>query len=72
VSEHVAVDETALKAGTHHGASYYQHQAFLRAVTGQGPVDVTAEDGYEAVLMGMAAEISAAQHRVVEMGELIG
>jgi hypothetical protein len=35
-------------------------------------VDVTAEDGYEAVLMGMAAEISAAQHRVVEMGELIG
>ena len=72
VSEHVAVDETALKAGTHHGASYYQHQAFLRAVTGQGPVDVTAEDGYEAVLMGMAAEISAVQHRVVEMGELIG
>jgi predicted dehydrogenase len=71
VTTHVEVDATALKAGTHHGASYYQHQAFLRAVQGQGPVDVTAEDGYWAVLMGMAAEISAREKRSVEMAELV-
>jgi len=72
VSEHVAVDPTALKAGTHHGASYYQHQAFLRAVLGEGGVDVTARDGTWAVLMGMAAEISAREKRSVAMAELAG
>ncbi len=72
VTTHVAVDDVALKAGTHHGASYYQHQAFLSAIKHGTPVQVTAEDGYWAVLMGMAAEMSAAQHRVVEMGELLG
>lgn len=70
VSEHVAVDEMALKAGTHHGASFYQHQAFLRAVRGEGPVDVSAADGYQAVLMGMAAEISAREKRAVALAEL--
>ena len=70
VTTHVAVDATALRAGTHHGASYYQHRAFLRAVLEGGPVTVTAEDGYWAVLMGMAAEISAAQGRVIDMREL--
>ena len=67
---HVAVDATALKAGTHHGASFYQHRAFLRAVREGAPVDVTAEDGYWAVLIGMAAERSAREKRVIEMREL--
>jgi hypothetical protein len=35
-------------------------------------VTVTAEDGYRAVLMGTAAEISAREHRVVEITELLG
>jgi myo-inositol 2-dehydrogenase / D-chiro-inositol 1-dehydrogenase len=70
VTTHVAVDDTALKAGTHHGASYYQHQAFLRAVLRGGPVEVTADDGYWAVIMGMAAEISAREKRAVAISEL--
>lgn len=70
VTTHVAVHETALRAGTHHGASYFQHQAFLRAVLHGGPVEVTAEDGYWAVVMGMAAEISAKEKRAVAIGEL--
>jgi myo-inositol 2-dehydrogenase/D-chiro-inositol 1-dehydrogenase len=70
VTTHVAVDDTALKAGTHHGASYYQHQAFLRAVLGGGPVEVTVDDGYWAVIMGMAAEISAKEKRAVAISEL--
>ena len=68
--EHVAVEAHALAAGHHHGATYYQHQKFLAAVRGEGPVEVTAHDGLMAVAIGTAAEISAREHRVVEMSEL--
>ena len=37
---------------------------------GAGPVEVTARDGMMAVAIGTAAEISAREHRVVEMAEL--
>lgn len=67
---HVDVDEAALRAGSHHGATYYQLGAFLAAVTAGAPVQVTAEDGLRAVAMGVAAERSAREHRVVEMSEL--
>jgi myo-inositol 2-dehydrogenase / D-chiro-inositol 1-dehydrogenase len=67
---HVEVDETALKAGSHHGSTYYEHQKFIAAVRGEGAVEVTAEDGLRAVAIGMAAEISAREKRAVEMSEL--
>lgn len=66
----VPVDETALKAGTHHGSTFYEHQRFNAAVRGAGPVEVTAQDGLMAVAIGTAAEISAREKRVVEMAEL--
>jgi myo-inositol 2-dehydrogenase / D-chiro-inositol 1-dehydrogenase len=64
--EHVAVDEAALKAGSHHGSTFYQHQKFIAAVRGE----VTAQDGLMAVAIGTAAEISAQEKRVVTMSEL--
>jgi predicted dehydrogenase len=64
---HVDVDARALAAGSHHGATYYQLQAFLAAATAGGPVHVTADDGLRAVAMGVAAETSAREHRAVEM-----
>jgi myo-inositol 2-dehydrogenase / D-chiro-inositol 1-dehydrogenase len=68
--EPIAVDAAALKAGTHHGATYYQLGAFLDALeTGKAPA-VSAEDGYRAAAMGLAAEISAREHRAVAMAEL--
>jgi predicted dehydrogenase len=70
--EHVAVDHAVLEAGHHHGATFYQLQAFLDAIAGKGPTIVTAEDGLAAVAMGTAAEISAREGRVVEMRELTG
>ena len=70
VRTHVEVDPTALAAGTHHGATFHQLQAFVAAVRGEGPVVVTADDGLRAVAIGMAAEISARERRVVEMSEL--
>jgi len=67
--EHVAVDAQALNAGQHHGATYYQHQAFRAAVLGEGPVIVSAFDGLMAVAIGAAAELSVREKRVVEMNE---
>lgn len=66
----VEVDQAALAAGSHHGSTFYEHQRFNAAVRGAGPVEVTATDGMMAVAIGTAAEISAREHRVVEMAEL--
>ena len=66
----VEVDAAALHAGSHHGSTYYEHQRFIAAVRGEGPVEVTARDGLIAVAIGTAAEISAREHRVVAMSEL--
>lgn len=67
--ELVTVDPAAMAAGSHHGATFHQHEAFARAVRGEGPVEVTARDGLLAVLIGAAAEISAREKRVVELAE---
>lgn len=68
----VPVDDAVLAAGHHHGATYYQHLAFLGAIAGTGPVAVSAEDGLKAVAMGTAAEISAREHRAVTLAEVLG
>ncbi len=67
---HIAVDQAVLDAGSHHGSEYYQHLAFRAAACGDAPVLVTADDGLRAVAIGVAAEISAREKRVVEMEEL--
>jgi predicted dehydrogenase len=66
----VAIDKAAMAAGSHHGATFHQHEAFARAVRGDGPVEVTALDGLHAVAIGTAAEISAREKRVVTLTEL--
>ena len=66
----VHTDETALNAGSHHGSTFYEHQKFNAAVRGESKVEVTARDGLMAVAIGTAAEISAREHRVVDMSEL--
>ena len=66
----IHTDPVALQAGSHHGSTFYEHQKFNAAVRGEGPVEVTAEDGLRAVAIGAAAEISAREHRVVAMAEL--
>jgi len=67
----VPVDETAMAVGTHHGATYYQHVAFQRAVRGEAPVEVTPHDGLMAVAMGQAADQSVVQHRPIEITEVL-
>jgi predicted dehydrogenase len=66
----VHVDEAVLRAGDHHGSTYFQHAGFFRAVTDGAPVEVTLQDGIKAVLIGLAAERSAKEGRAVTMAEM--
>tara|TARA_B110000285_G_scaffold227603_1_gene289176 strand:+ start:1497 stop:2600 length:1104 start_codon:yes stop_codon:yes gene_type:complete len=65
VTEHILVPEAALNAGSHQGATFFQHQAFLAAVLRGGPPAVSVEDGLMAVLMGLAAQASASTGKAV-------
>lgn len=61
----VPVDEHVLKAGDHHGSTYYQHLKFRRAILDGAPVEVTMRDGLRAVLIGLAAERSIREGRAI-------
>jgi predicted dehydrogenase len=63
----IPVDPALLAAGDHNGSTYYQHLGFAAAVRGEGPVAVTAHDGWWAVAMGLAAQESAAQGQAVDL-----
>lgn len=68
----VPVDPDLLEAGDHNGSTFYQHRKFLELVRGTRPTpEVTLKDGRMAVLMGLAAQISIKEHRVVELSELL-
>ncbi|MEC8098820.1 MAG: Gfo/Idh/MocA family oxidoreductase, partial [Pseudomonadota bacterium] len=69
-SDTVHVEKEILDAGYHSGATYFQNQAFLKAVRGEADVIVTAEDGHRAVAMGVAAQMAAAEARIVSMKEV--
>jgi myo-inositol 2-dehydrogenase/D-chiro-inositol 1-dehydrogenase len=66
----VEVDAEVLHAGAHHGATYYAHKKFREAILGTGPVEVTLQDGLKAVAIGLAAERSAKEKRVVALDGL--
>lgn len=55
----IPVDPALLAAGDHNGSTFYQHQRFQRAATGAQGADVTLDDGWWAVAMGLAAQQSA-------------
>lgn len=71
VEKDVPVDSTLLEAGDHNGSTFYQHQRFLDVVRTKADVEVTLSDGKKAVLMGIAAQRSMIEKRVVEMNELL-
>ena len=60
VREDIHVDEAVLKAGDHHGSTYYQHMHFRDMVlAGRNDPQVSVADGLWSVLIGEAAEESA-------------
>lgn len=67
VEHEIAVDPALLAAGDHNGSTFYQHKRFVAAARGQGPVDVSLEDGTWAVKIGQAAQQSAREGRAVDL-----
>jgi myo-inositol 2-dehydrogenase/D-chiro-inositol 1-dehydrogenase len=65
--EIVEVDENILRAGDHHGSTFFQHQRFLDMVRNGGAPEVTLEDGYWAVLVGEAAEESVRSGAAIDL-----
>jgi len=65
--EYISIDPAVMTAGAHSGATYHEHLAFRRAILGQGQIEVGVPDGLRAVAMGLAAELSAREHRPVEI-----
>jgi len=63
----VHVDETVLKAGDHHGSTFYQHERFRAAILDGAPVEVSLSDGLKAVEIGLAAEASAREGRAIAL-----
>ena len=58
IRETIPVDPDLLELGHHNGATFFQHERFLRMIQEGGRPDVTVEDGLKAVAMGAAAERS--------------
>ena len=55
----------------HGGATYYEHLAFIEAILNNQPPQVTVDDGLWSVAMGLAAEKSVQEKRVVEIEEIL-
>ncbi len=71
VEEHVGVDADVLAAGSHHGATYFEHLRFRLAIENGAPADVTLHDGLMATAMGVAAHRSIAEGRPIAMEEVL-
>ncbi|WP_376871568.1 Gfo/Idh/MocA family protein [Albirhodobacter sp. R86504] len=66
----IPVDPTILEAGDHNGSTFYQHQGFAALVRGEREnAAVNLQDGIMSVIMGMAAQTSMAEHRMVRIDE---
>lgn len=72
VVREIPIDPALLDAGDHNGATFYQHQRFLELVRGTRVApEVSLTDGKIAVLMGLAAERSIREGRVVGFEEVL-
>jgi predicted dehydrogenase len=61
----VPVDPTLLAAGDHNGSTFYQHRGFADVVARGERPEVTLEDGWWAVAIGKAAQLSASTGQAI-------
>ncbi|MEI7592576.1 MAG: Gfo/Idh/MocA family oxidoreductase [Actinomycetes bacterium] len=71
VHTQVIRDRTIAYEGLHHGASFLEHIDFHAAVRGKPAPVVTLDRGLMSVAMGVAAQLSIDEGRVVSMGEIL-
>jgi len=67
VTQMVEVPDHALHAGSHQGATFFQHQAFWQAIRASEAPGVSVDDGLMAVLIGLAAQASANSGQAVSI-----
>lgn len=67
VRRQLDVDEAVLKAGDHHGSTYFQHLGFRAAMLEGAQVEVSLADGLAAVRIGLAAERSAREGQAISL-----
>lgn len=67
----VPVDPALLAAGDHNGATFYQHRHFADVVANGAAPQVSLEDGWWAVAIGKAAQISASTGQAVTRETLL-
>lgn len=71
VRSDVVVDERVAHEGLHHGSSYLELVAFLDAVRTGGSPTVGVAEGLASVAVGVAAQRSISERRVVSMAEVL-
>ena len=64
-------DDRVRYEGFHHGSSYLEHLDFLAAVRGRGRAAVSLADGLLSVAVGVAAQRSIEEGRVVTLDEVL-
>ena len=69
ISNEVEVDNKILAAGHHHGSTYFEHLAFIKAIQQNTKPEVSLRDGLISVAVGEAAEKSIRESRLVLMEE---
>lgn len=67
----IPVDPKLLDAGDHNGSTFYQHEKFNEVVRTGATPDVTLNDGWMAVAMGLAAQKSAETGQAMVMSDFM-
>ncbi|PWK74084.1 Gfo/Idh/MocA family oxidoreductase [Aminobacter sp. AP02] len=65
----IPVEQALLAAGDHNGSTFFQHRKFVDAVRANGAAEVSLADGWWAVAMGKAAQVSAQEGRVITLDD---
>lgn len=71
VRREVVTDDRVRWEGFHHGSSYLEHLDFLAACRSGGVPAVSLDDGLWSVAVGVAAQRSIAERRIVELDEVL-
>ena len=67
IIEVVKVDEKLQLAGDHHGSTFYQHKKFYDVINKNAKVEISIEDGLKSVKIGLAAEQSIKEKKVIDL-----